>query len=453
MHGQTTPSQFSTPAMDAIFSLSHQLACMTRFEWALLAALEANGILQGGSAKALEPLVEAEFVDVDAILAESLQAGNIAIPFVRAFTTAVRERDEMVARFVHFGATSQDVLDTALVLQIGEALALFESELAQLGASLERLVRAHGQTILNGRSWLQAGPPVTLGLKIASWLNAIRRHRERLASAAPRVLVLQFGGAVGTLASLGDRGAAVSAGLAEKLGLREPAMPWHTQRDNLGEVGTALGLLVGTLGKMGRDISLLMQTEVGEVAEPHAPGRGGSSTMPHKRNPVASAVLLAAAIRVPALVATLLQSMVQEHERGLGGWQAEWEALPEIFRLTSASLARAIELADGLEVNPDRMQFNLQANLGLGLSEAVVAALAAPIGRDEAHRILERAAQQAMAQNRPLREILTAMPEVCAYLTESDFDRLFNPQNYLGSTRRFIERVLGEGSPDGTGHG
>jgi 3-carboxy-cis,cis-muconate cycloisomerase len=447
MHGQTASWQFSAPAIEEIFSLPHQLACMTRFEWALIAALEANGVVPGGSAGVVEPLLDAGFADAHAIRAESERAGNIAIPFVRALTAAVRERDEAVARFVHFGATSQDVLDTALALQMREALGLLQTELAKLGTSLEALARAHRETILAGRSWLQAGPPVTLGLKAASWLNAIRRHRERLASVAPRALTLQFGGAVGTLASLGDQGTAVSAVLAKKLGLREPAMPWHTQRDNLVEVATILGLLVGTLGKMGRDISLLMQTEVGEVAEPRAAGRGGSSTMPHKHNPIASAVMLAAAMRVPALVATLLGAMVQEHERGLGGWQAEWETMPEIFRLTAASLARAIELADGLEVDPDRMRSNFQANLGLGLSEAVVAALAPAMGRDEAHRILERATGEALAQKKHLREILAATPEVRVHLTESNFDRLFDPRNYLGSTGQFIDRALGNGGP------
>jgi 3-carboxy-cis,cis-muconate cycloisomerase len=444
MRVQRASSQFSTPAMDAIFCMSHQLACMARFEWALIGALEVNGIAPSDAASTLEPFLDAKFADADAILEQSRQSGNIAIPFVRALTTAVRDRNEAAAHFVHFGATSQDVLDTALVLQMREALAIIQADLIKLEAALEALVRAHRETILSGRSWLQAGPPITLGLKIAGWISPLRRHRDRIESAAARALVLQFGGAVGTLASLADKGSAVSSALSKKLELREPAMPWHTQRDNLVEVAASLGLLVGTLGKMAKDVSLLMQSEIGEIAEPAAQGRGGSSTMPHKHNPVASAVMLAAATRVPALVAALLQSMVQEHERGLGGWQAEWETLPEIFRLAAASLLHAVELAEGLEVNADRMQANLDATQGLTLSEAITTALVPSLGRLEAHQLLEGATRQAVAQKKHLREVLRTMPEIRAHLTDADLDRLFAPRNYLGSTSQFIERAMGD---------
>lgn len=442
MHTSKPSSQFSTPAMDAIFSLPHQLVYMTRFEVALLVALDANGIAPAGSARSLEPFLDAHFADPDTILAASHRAGNIAIPFVRALTAAVHARDESAARFIHLGATSQDVLDTALVLQMRDALVLLRADLSTLDAALEMLVRDHAETILSGRSWLQAAPPVTLGLKFAGMLAALRRHRERLEAAASRTLVLQFGGAVGTLASLGEKGPAVSAALAAKLALPEPILPWHTQRDNLVELASTLALLVGTLGKFGKDIALLMQTEVAEVAEPAAEGRGGSSTMPHKRNPIASAVLLVSATRVPALVATLFHAMLQEHERGLGTWQAEWETLPEIFRLAAASLASAIEIADGLEIDADRMRANLEATQGLTLSEAVTTALAASIGRLPAHQLLERAARQAIAEKKHLREVLQAMPEIRAHLADADLERLFDPRNSLGSTQHFVDRVL-----------
>jgi 3-carboxy-cis,cis-muconate cycloisomerase len=442
---QTAPSQFSTPAMDAIFSRSHQLAFMARFEWALLAALECNGVAPAGAARALEPLLDARFVDPDALAEESRRAGNIAIPFVRELTVAVRAHDELAARFVHLGATSQDLLDTALVLQIGEALALLRADLDHLDRSLEELVRVHAGTILSGRSWLQVGSPVTLGLKMAGFLAALRRHRERLEAAATRAVVLQFGGAVGTLAPLVDKGEAVSAVLAQKLGLSEPVIPWHTQRDNLVEMAAALGLLVGTLGKFAKDVALLMQTEIAEVFEPRSEGRGASSTMPHKQNPVASAVMLAVSTRVPSLVATLFHAMIQEHERGLGGWQAEWETLPEIFRLTAASLARAIEIADGLQVDAARMLSNLEATRGVALSEAVSAALVASVGRLRAHQLLEHATRRAIAEKKHLREVLRAMPEICQQLSETDLNRLLDPRNALGSAPRFIERVLRNG--------
>jgi 3-carboxy-cis,cis-muconate cycloisomerase len=442
MHWHSASSQFSTPAMDAVFSLSHQIAYMVRFEWALMSALEAIRIAPTGAASALEPFLDAKLVDEDSLLDQSRQAGNLAIPFVSVLTGAVRTRDENAARFVHCGATSQDVLDTALILQMREALSLVRADLEKLEAALEILVRAHAGTILSGRTWLQVGPPVTLGLKMAGILAALRRHRERLDAATKRAIVLQFGGAVGTLASLGSKGTVVSAALARMLELPEPDLPWHTQRDNLVEVATSLGLLVGTLGKFAQDISLLMQTEVAEVSEPTGDGRGGSSTIPHKRNPVASAVILAVATRAPALVATLLHAMLQEHERGLGGWQVEWETLPEIFRLTSAALSRAIETASGLEVDEVRMKSNLEATNGLALSEAVSSALAAFTGRSDAHDLLESASRQAIDQKKHLRDVLQSIPEIRKHISDSELDSLFDPKNYLGSTHRFIERVL-----------
>jgi len=243
---------------------------------------------------------------------------------------------------------------------------------------------------------------------------------------------------------LGDKAMAVSGALAQRLDLREAQLPWHTHRDNLVEVATVLGLLVGTLGKVARDVSLLMQTEVAEVFEPAEEGRGGSSTMPHKRNPVASAVVLAAAIRVPGLVATLLSAMVQEHERGLGNWQAEWETLPEIFRLTAAALDRTLEIARGMQVDPQKMAANLEAARGLPLAEAVSVALAAHIGRVSAHDLVQRASRRAVAAGRHLREILEEDAEIREHLNASDIERLMDPGNYLGSTRIFVARVLGD---------
>lgn len=436
-------SLFSTPQMDAVFTLASQLKEMTRFEWALSAALEAHGVAEPGAASALEALIDADFIDAEALLAQAREAGNLAIPFVRQLTVEVRKRDEAAARFVHFGATSQDVLDTALVLQMRDALGIVRADLDRLNASLARRAEEHAGTILAGRTWLQAGPPVTLGLKIAGWLAALRRHRARIDAAASRALVLQFGGAVGTLAVLGEKGPAVSNMLARALDLVEPDLPWHTHRDNLVEAASCLGLLVGTLGKIARDVSLLMQSEIGEVAEPAAEGRGRSSTMPHKRNPVASAATLAVAARVPGLVATLMHAMVQEHERGLGGWQAEWETLPEIFRLTAHALGRTIEIAAGLEIDAARMKANLDATRGLVLGEAVSAALAEQIGRAQAHEVLERAAHRANDEQKHLREILLEMPEVREHLSEADIDRLLDPRNYLGSAQRMIERVVG----------
>jgi 3-carboxy-cis,cis-muconate cycloisomerase len=289
---------------------------------------------------------------------------------------------------------------------------------------------------------------VTFGLKAAGWLSAVERHRARLRELRPRVLVLQFGGASGTLAALREHGLAVAAALADDLGLALPDVPWHAHRDRPAEVATTLGLLVGTFGKIARDLSLLGQTEVGEVSEPAAPGRGGSSTMPHKRNPVGAAVALAAATRVPALVSVMLTAMAQEHERGLGGWHAEWETLPEIFILTAGALGHLTHVAAGLEVHAARMAENLGASRGLVQAEAVAVALARHVGRQPAHELVERACRQAVEQGRHVRDVLAENAQVQAHLSAPDLERLFDPSRYLGLAGTFVDRALAARSDD-----
>ena len=445
---ETLPSLFSTGEMDEVFSLPRQLQCMTRFEWALSAALEANNLAARGTSAGFESVFDAVFVDVPALLRDAQQSGNLAIPFVGQLTAALRGINPESATSLHLGATSQDVLDTALVLQMRDALQILRRDLDSLENHLLRQTRAHAETLLAGRTLLQDALPITLGLKLAGYVEAVRRHRQRIDAAARRAVVLQFGGASGTLAALGKKGAAVSAELARRLELEEPQIPWHTQRDNLVELASALALLVGTLGKFARDISLLMQSEVGEVLEPAGEGRGGSSTMPHKRNPVASAVILAAANRTPGLISTLLTSMIQEHERGLGGWHAEWETIPAVFRLAAVALARGVEIAGSLEVHPERMAANLDATRGLIMSEAVSTALSATMDRAQAHAVLERAVKRAQQENRHLREILLETSDVRACLDENQLNRLFDLRQYLGSTRAWIARITGDSDAD-----
>src|SRR5437763_1650543 len=295
---------------------------------------------------------------------------------------------------------------------------------------------------LAGRTWLQQGPPVTLGLKAVGFLSAVERHRVRLGELKGRALVLQLGGAVGTLAAFDARGMDVASAVAQALGLALPDVPWHAQRDRVAEVATTLGLLVGTLGKLARDVSLLMQTEVGEAAEPSATGRGGSSTMPHKRNPVGSAVILAAAIRVPALVSVMLSAMVQEHERGLGGWHAEWETLPEICVLAAGALAQAIIIVEGLQVDAARMASNLELTRGLTLAEAVATARGEKLGKSEAHALIEEASARALAEGKSLRESLDVDPRVTEHLSGPELERLLDPRHYLGEAERLVARAL-----------
>jgi 3-carboxy-cis,cis-muconate cycloisomerase len=433
---------FTTDAMREIFSDRRKLQGMLEFEAALARALARAGV---APEFAVEPIVaqcNPNNFALDPLAREAALAGNLAIPLVKVLTAAVAKSDPKAAGFVHWGATSQDAIDTGLVLQLRDALDLLHRELLQFSATLARVAEKHQATLLAGRTWLQQASPVTLGLKVAGWLDAIHRQQARIAHARNEVLTLQFGGAVGTLAALGEKGPAVAAALASDLKLKVPSIPWHTHRDRFAEVATALGLLVGTLGKIARDISLLAQTEIGEVLEPAETGRGGSSTLPHKRNPVGSAVVLAAAIRVPALVSVMLTAMVQEHERGVGGWHAEWETLPEIFLLAAGALAHMAHVGDGMEVYEEHMTYNLGATHGLILSEAIAIALAKHIGRSPAHQLVEHAAHRALESGRPLRDLLLEDQEVRAHLSPAEVDSLLDHKNYTGSAASMIQQVL-----------
>jgi 3-carboxy-cis,cis-muconate cycloisomerase len=439
---------FSTPQMTHVFSTEEQLRCMTQFEVALTGALEKHNMAEHGSSAVIESLLDPALLDVKSLERDARNAGNIVIPLVQQLTALVKAENEQAARAIHLGATSQDVLDSALVLQIREALKLIEEAIDDLDGALTNQIRAHRNTVMLGRTWLQAGPPTTFGLKLAGTLAALRRDRDRVRSAAQRTLVLQFGGAVGTLSVLGSAGGAVSAELARILDLREPEAPWHTHRDNLVEIVLVLAIVTGTLGKFARDIALLMQSEVAEVSEGWGEGRGGSSTMPHKHNPVACAAVIAVQARMPGLASTMLHAMPQEHERGLGLWQAEWETVPEAFRLTASALAYSVEIAQGLQVDAARMQSNLDNLLGLPMAEAMNAALSPKIGRSTAHELLRDATNRAAREKRNLAEVLKTFPEVTAHLSHAEIDQLLDPQTYLGSAHRFVARVLGETDAD-----
>ncbi|MGE0116702.1 MAG: 3-carboxy-cis,cis-muconate cycloisomerase [Dongiaceae bacterium] len=433
---------FETEAMAAIFSERARLQGMLDFEAALARAEAAAGLIPAAAAEAIARVCVADNFDLADLAQATAQAGNPAIPMVKQLTALVGKADASAARFVHWGATSQDATDTGLVLQMRAGLASLEEDLRRLSDALATLANLHARTPMIGRTLMQQAVPVTLGLKVAGWLSAVERNRKRIAAAGAAARVLQFGGAAGTLASLGDRGLDVAKELAKAVDLDLPELPWHTQRDRFVDVAAALGLLVGTLGKIARDISLLMQTEVGEAFEPTGHGRGGSSTMPHKRNPIGGAVVLAAAIRAPQLVATLLAAMPQEHERGLGGWHAEWETMPEIFRLAAGALRHTADIAAGLTVDPKRMGENLEATGGLVMAEAVMMALGDSIGRLEAHRLIEAACGRAVAEGRHLRDVLAQDAAVTAHLSPAALDRLFAPDSYLGVAERFVQRVL-----------
>jgi 3-carboxy-cis,cis-muconate cycloisomerase len=433
---------FSTETMRETFSDASRLQAMLTFEVALARAEARLGIVPERTAEAIAQHCHAGAFDLDALAREAAQAGNLAIPLVHALTDHVARSDPDAAQFVHWGATSQDVIDTGLVLQMRDGLDLIEADLTQLIDTYARLALAHATTLMAGRTWMQQAAPITFGLKVAGWLSAVKRDQVRIHGLRSRALVLQLGGAVGSLAAFGGRGLEVASGVAEELSLPVPDVPWHAHRDRVAEIATTLGLLVGTLGKVGRDLSLLSQTEVEEAREPSGPGRGGSSTMPQKRNPLGAAVTLAAAQRVPGLVATMLSAMPQEHERGLGGWHAEWETLPDIFLLAAGALHQMVQVAEGLEVDVGRMRANLDITHGLIFAEAVSMALAQQVGRQRAHELVHAATLRATSQGRHLRDVLSDDEAVTAHLSPDDLDRLFDPRGAIGLSKQLVERVL-----------
>ena len=441
---QLFDAYFTQPAMRAIFSDQGRLQGMLDFEAALARAEASAGLIPQEVVADIEAACRAQLFDVDELAIAIGNAGNSAIPLVKALGKKIAVANPTAERYVHMGATSQDVMDSGLVLQLRSAIALLEGDLGRLADALAEQATCYANTPLAGRTWLQQATPVTLGMKIAGWLGAITRHRQRLAEIKPRLLCLQFGGASGSLAALGDQAFAVAEALADELNLHLPDQPWHTQRDRLVEFASLLGLIAGSLGKVGRDLSLLMQTEAGEVFEPAAPGKGGSSTMPHKRNPVGAAVMIGAATRAPGLVATMFAAMPQEHERSLGLWHAEWETLPELCCLVSGSLQQALQVVPGLEVDAGRMLHNLELTKGLVLAEAVSIALSQRIGRDAAHHLIEQCCRRAVEQGEHLRQVLAAEPQVAVQLSAETLDRLLDPAHYLGQSQRWVQRALAE---------
>lgn len=435
---------FYAESMQAVFSDQQRVQAMLDFEAALARAGEKAGIVPSAAAATIQRQCRAELFSIPELAEAVTLSGNPAIPLIKSLERLITEVGDDSERYLHLGATSQDVMDTGLILQLRDALDLLEEQIKTLGGNLAVLARQHEKTVLVGRTWLQHAPPVTLGMKISSWLGAVTRHYQRLREMRPRLLCLQFGGASGTLAALGEQAWPVTEYLAKNLKLVVPEQPWHTQRDRLAEFAGWLGSLAGSLGKVGRDISLLMQTELGEVFEPSLPGKGGSSTMPHKRNPVGAAMLISTATRAPGLVATMLSAMPQEHERSLGLWHAEWETLPELCKLVSGALEQAGYLAGGLEINERRMSENLQCTRGLILAESLSIELAKHLGRHRAHELLEECCKAAVAQNQDLLQVALANSVVNEHIGETDIRRLMEPTKYLGQSSRWVRQAIRE---------
>ena len=432
----------TTDSLAELFSDQSVLQALLDFEVALARAEARVGIVPQAAAKSIAAAAKAEAFDVAALSRDMLRGGAAAIPLAKALTERVRANDAEAARYVHWGATSQDVADTALVLLLKRARPILAADISRLEQALRRLSEEHKNTVMLGRTLMQGAPPVTFGLKAAGWLGAVCRGRKRLDASFTEMLIVQFGGASGTLASLGKHGTAVALALAKELGLASPEAPWHTHRDRLANLICACGVLTGSLGKIARDISLMMQNEVAEVSEPGGRGRGGSSTMPHKRNPIGSTVTLAAAHRVPGEVAAFLSAMVQEHERGVGGWQAEWPIVASVIQSTGLAAASMAEVAEGLSVDPARMRANIDATRGVVFAERAMMLLGSKLGRDVAHKLLEDATRKSVTQGKHLSEVLAEIPEVTSHIESSTLRQLELPEQYLGSAEAFREALL-----------
>ena len=446
---------FAGSRADAELTDGALLQAMLDAERALAMASARVGIVPQAAAEAIAAACQAGRFDPDGLGRRALDAGNPVVPLVADLTEAVAEAaGPETARWVHHGATSQDIMDTAWSLVAFRALGPVLDDLDGAAGECARLAETHRDTVMAGRTLGQQALPTTFGRKAAGWLTALDDAAAGLAHVRHRRLAAQLGGAAGTLASLGPDGVAVARAYAEELGLCEPVVPWHTDRGRVAELAAALGVAAGAPAKLALDVTLLAQTELGEVTEASGGlGRGGSSTLPHKRNPVTAVLVGAATRRVPGLVAALLSSTAQEQERATGAWHAEWEPLVELLRLVGGAAARTRDLLGGLEVHPDRMRANLEATGGLLMTERVAGALSGALGRAGAQRLVRRLSGQAAGTGRPLRAVLLADPQVRSSLDEAEIDRLLDPESYLGSAAAFVDRALAAHHARRTGRG
>lgn len=429
---------YGSDAMRAVFDEATYFQRMLDVEAALARTQARLGIIPAAAATAITNAARYENLKPAELAASARNVGYPVVGLVAGLSRAAGAH----GGWTHWGATTQDIMDTATVLQARDGLVLIRDELRAIIAALAAQADQHRATVMAGRTHLQQALPITFGLKCAIWVQPLIAHVERLDQLRPRLERVSFGGAAGTLASLGDQGIAVMEGLAAELDLAAPLAPWHVCRDLLAEAMSLLGLICGSLAKLATDTILLAQTEVGEMAEPYVAGRGSSSTMPQKRNPIASEYVLAAARTVQALVPVMQGAMAADHERATGPWQAEMLALPQGFVLTHGALQHARAIAEGLVVDAARMRANLDAGGGLIVAEAVMMGLAPHLGRGEAHHVVKHACDVALAETIPLADALARDPTVSGKLDRTAIERLTDPAAYLGSTGAFIDRIL-----------
>jgi len=430
---------FSTAEMAEIFSLESHVRGMLAFEAALSRAEARAGIIPQEAANIITNSCRENVFDVVALYREAGASVSPVIPLVRMLTAQIGDDAK---KYVHWGATSQDAIDTSLMLQMREGIDLLASGLLDVCEVCEKLAEQYRNTLMAGRTLMQQAVPITFGLKAARWLalvvrqvNALRLHRERS-------LAIQLGGAAGTLASLGNKGIIVQDFLADELGLPVPDLPWHSERDRIAEVAGTLGIIAGAMAKIASDVAHLAQTEIGEASEGAVPGKGGSSAMPQKHNPVDAAFAIASARLAMGEVSVILSAMTQEHERAVGGWQAEWVALPNLFRYTSGAVDHVRGMMSGLRVDPERMGANVELTQGLIMAESLTMTLAPHVGRPEAQRIVKALCDRAITLGMHLREVVLDEESVLSILSVEEVDHAFDPSAYLGSTNVFIDHAL-----------
>jgi 3-carboxy-cis,cis-muconate cycloisomerase len=426
---------FYANEVNEIFSDRNSVAYLLKVEAALAASQAQCGIISSENAAIIESCCQVELIDVSKLKKEIKLGGNIAIPLVQQLNKVVKNIHFEASKYVHYGATSQDIIDTATVLQMQEFNVWLEQKIEFLISELVKLTKKHAKTVMIGRTLLQHAKPITFGLKTGAWLAAISRSQERIAESKKRLFVVQMAGAVG----IGNDFLTfdVIDKVAEILNLK-PSFSWQSNRDNFNEYASKLGILTGSIGKLAKDISLLMQTEVAEVFEGAAAGKGGSSTMPHKRNPVTCSAIIANANNVPHLVASLLSSMAQEHERSAGLWHAEWEVLTQIMMLTGGIVEKAIDLISNLEVDEKRMLANLEITNGLIYAENIALALTPKLGKINAHELVEKACKLAISKEKHLKEILLELK-----IDVPNLDELFKPENSIGNSLAVVDLLIG----------
>ena len=430
---------FTTPAMRQVWSDENRVQKYLDFEAGLARAQARLEIIPQEAATEIVKHCDAKLIDMAMLKAATERIGYPVLPVVQQLVKLCKDG---LGEWCHWGATTQDITDSATVLQIREALELVESEIDGIGDALATLARKYRDTPMAGRSNLQQAVPITFGYKMATMLGAFERHKQRLRELKERVLVGEFGGAAGTLSSLGKDGLRCQQELMKELKLGQPDISWHTVRDRIAEVGCFLGLVTGTCGKIAFDVKLLMQTEVEEVYEPFHQGRGSSSTMPQKRNPISSVYITAQTAVVKQHVAALLEAQVEDHERATGPWEIEWIVLPEIFMLSAGALAQTRFVVDGLQVNEKKMRENLDITKGLIMSEAVMMGLGAAMGRNRAHDVVYDICREVVKTGRPLIDLLAEDKEISKHADRKTLEKLVDPANYLGVAGEMVDRVL-----------